>query len=298
MIARLFGTAISLDLGNGRQRFRSPERLTRALAAYATPSGKRVAELGALGDAVLLRKLQGYRETARDVGRALANWSVTDGRSTAEMIELDSLAIADDDGWKQLLQRLARLGPEGRPFLRTALQRYLEYLNAAQDSIDVLRDGRGGGRSRRSPDAAPAVEADTWQHQSLNYNLDAIANAHPGGSAPDQGEFNRMPKGEPMEIEFAAHQSLSLLLARYPFVLVSGDPYLLIDEYGNDLHLRAGRNIVGRSPQCDVAVDTALRAVSRRHLIIEVDGTGPVRITDISTVGTFLPRGFLDNRLH
>jgi len=297
MIARFFGSAIRLDLGNGRLRFRSPERLIEALAAHAAPSAGRVAVLGTFSGDTLAHELQGIRQVAQIVGRALAKSTETDDALSALLIEIDSLPVADHDGWHQILQRLARIGPQATRYQRGALQRYLEYLNATQELMAVLRDGRSFS-SRASSDLAQASDPDLLQHQTLSYDLAAIANAHPNGTTAEHEEFNRMPKGETVEIEIGPHQSLSLLLARYPFVLISGTPFLLVDEYGNDLRLRVGKNIVGRSAQCDVAVDTALRAVSRRHMIVEADGDGPVRITDISTIGTFLPRGFLDNRLH
>ena len=50
-----------------------------------------------------------------------------------------------------------------------------------------------------------------------------------------------------------------------------------------------------RDTGCDVLVNAAYRDVSRRHLIIEVDGGSRVRLTDISSHGTSLSPRLLEN---
>ena len=80
--------------------------------------------------------------------------------------------------------------------------------------------------------------------------------------------------------------------------LVSGSPYVLVDQKGYDYRLKSGKNVVGRSDQCDLAVDPEYRAVSRKHVIVEATLGAPVRITDISSLGTFVPREHLDPLLH
>ena len=64
------------------------------------------------------------------------------------------------------------------------------------------------------------------------------------------------------------------------------------------MKLRNGKNVVGRSLQSDVGLDPVFRAVSRRHLIVEFGDDDVVRLTDISTLGTFLPHRYLGARLH
>ena len=59
--------------------------------------------------------------------------------------------------------------------------------------------------------------------------------------------------------------------------------------------LRRGKNIVGRDASCDVLMNSAYREVSRKHLIIEVAEPNLVRLTDISSHGTFLSPRLLEN---
>jgi hypothetical protein len=116
---------------------------------------------------------------------------------------------------------------------------------------------------------------------------------------PDREQhFSRLPKGESIEIAFAPHQSLWLILAQHRFLLVGGSPYLIIDESGEDARLRPGKNIVGRGPRCDAVLDGSYRTVSRQHLIVEIQENGMTRLTDLSSLGTFIPSRQLGQQLH
>jgi len=143
-----------------------------------------------------------------------------------------------------------------------------------------------------------SAAASLGKRQDLVYDLAELAGMDDQGRQGDKDEFSRMSKGESLQIRFGAHQSLSLILAKYPFTLISGDPFLLLDESGHDLKVRPGKNIIGRSAQSDIAVDAAYGAVSRKHLIVETRNDGTVTLTDISTLGTFLPSGYVEGKLH
>ncbi|HEY5701132.1 MAG TPA: FHA domain-containing protein, partial [Gammaproteobacteria bacterium] len=146
--------------------------------------------------------------------------------------------------------------------------------------------------------AGPDKNAGRAERQSLIFDLEELTGIDQAESQRNNDDFARVAKGETLEIQFGPHQSLALLLAKYRFTLVSGDPFLLLDETGHDLKVRAGKNIVGRSTQSDVVLDGIYGAVSRKHLIIEIDSSGMVKLTDISTLGTFVPKGYVDSKLH
>ena len=68
------------------------------------------------------------------------------------------------------------------------------------------------------------------------------------GDATVMTSMERLPKGEVVSVRFRPHQSLSLRLAKYDFVLVSGAPFLLIDDKGSDVKLNGRRVVIGRVP--------------------------------------------------
>ncbi len=54
--------------------------------------------------------------------------------------------------------------------------------------------------------------------------------------------------------------------------------------------LRPGRNMIGRHPDSDVALDPDFGNVSPAHLIIEHGSDAMLRLIDFSSRGTFLRR--------
>ena len=88
------------------------------------------------------------------------------------------------------------------------------------------------------------------------------------------------------------------MLAHHHFALICGSPWRLVDEFGEDMRLTANRCVAGRSNECDLVVDDSFRAISRRHVMFETRGQELLQITDISSLGTFVPRTRTDNRLH
>ena len=131
--------------------------------------------------------------------------------------------------------------------------------------------------SRKSSELGP---------QRLLFDLEAL-----GTASAMPPEMERLPKGEPVRIRFKPHQSLRVRLAKHDFVLVSGTQFLLIDESGSDVRVNGPRCVIGRGAGCGAVVDNRYRAVSRKHLIVEINDEGWVQFTDISSLGTLLPVG-------
>ncbi|MCB1746365.1 MAG: FHA domain-containing protein, partial [Gammaproteobacteria bacterium] len=63
---------------------------------------------------------------------------------------------------------------------------------------------------------------------------------------------------------------------------------LLADD-GQRYTLQRGVNTIGRSRDNSVMVSSALRNISRKHLLVETVGQDAVMLTDLSSSGTFIP---------
>lgn len=292
MPLRLFSKPLELPLGSRTLVARTPADLELGLQGRTSVSAARADALGALSVPDLEREGEALRDQEQRMIRALAREG--DGRAGLDPVlaALDTSAVTEDQEWRSILAALGEAGPAARPYHRVVVGNYLAYVGAARDLVRGLL-------ARRS-DPRPGEEvgdptADLGPRQALIFDLAALDGESGPESAP---EFNRMPKGDTIEIELRPHQSLELLLAKHAFTLVAGSPFLLVDEHGNDVKLGPGKNVVGRSSQADAELDPCLRAISRRHLIVEIAADHRVRITDISTLGTFVPRAYLDNRLH
>ena len=300
MLRGLLARSLTLDLTGGSLRVRSPRDLELALNARTALSSLRIAALGGLSDEALVHEQDAIENLEQQIVQVLSHPPTSGGNIGRFLSELDLSRIADDNDWRGLFEAVRHLDGSYEDYKKATLLKYIAYLASGKEFLRTIRSNRQPKRAqppRAGGGAEDASVSDLGPRQRLIYDLEDL----PGGdrlSGATGEEFNRMPKGVTLEIEFVAHQSMSLMLAKYRFTIVAGSPYLLIDDNGNDYRLRAGKSIIGRSAQCDVAVDPIYRAISRRHLIVEADAGGRVTLTDISTLGTFVPRAYLDNRLH
>ena len=291
MALAFFSRPLRIALGAEGLHARSPAELEAKLAGRTTISPTRADVLGALSDPELQREADALRQQEQQIIQALAHDSGRPDGLDALFDELDLETVTGDQGWRTILEGLREAGPAGRRYRRVALGHYLAYVGAARDLMRALLAGRSGVRA--GVDLGETM--DISPRQSLVFDPAALLREP---RSDRESGFERMPKGDAVEIELLPHQSLDLLLARHAFMLVAGPPHLLVDEHGNDVKLQAGKNVIGRSLQSDVGLDPVFRAVSRRHLVVEFGEDHIVRLTDISTLGTFLPRPYLDSRLH
>ncbi len=292
MLKRLFGRPLELDVGAGPLRFRSSREFENALGGKTALSSTRITILGGLSDDALMREADAFRLMEQRIVAAL---SYPGNGIEQFLLQLDLPEITEDHDWRSILGALRLLDGGAESYKKAALLKYVEYLGSGQQVVQTIRANRHGGAMAAEERPGNSAGASLGQKQRLIYDLAELAGMDDQG---DHGEFARMSKGESLEFHFGPHQSLSLMLAKYRFTLVSGDMFLLFDESGQDLKVRPGKNIIGRSAQSDVAVDAAYGAVSRKHLIVEIGNDGTVTLTDISTLGTFVPRGYVESKLH
>ncbi len=282
-MARLFDRGVVLRLGAREIRAASAEALRASLAGQAAVNPARMAELGALDDHALGARAAALEDLTARLAGALARGDVDPAEMVAR-IQAEDTPL--EPSWSDALA-IARGWTAG--YQLALLEALVEHLAGERDCVRTLLANRG-----RVP-AAPgsAADAESAPRQRLLLDADALA-----GEAGARPAFDRMPKGVHLEIPMSAGQALSILLAQHRYLVVAGTPWLLVDELGEDIKLKPGRNVVGRSPDCDAVVHESCRAVSRRHAVLETEGTTLLRITDISSLGTFVPRAYLDNRLH
>ncbi|MEM7541952.1 MAG: FHA domain-containing protein, partial [Pseudomonadota bacterium] len=99
---------------------------------------------------------------------------------------------------------------------------------------------------------------------------------------------SRLPQGETVSLDLGKRRRFDLKLARHAVSLVGGSRWLLKDATGATFMLRPGKNFVGRSQQNDISLPSTHRQISRRHLLVEPTSATTVRVTDLSSGGTFV----------
>ena len=188
-------------------------------------------------------------------------------------IELES--FSGDHQWNQIFRELRLQDSHYNDFKRAAVNNYLKYLRAQQNVLKRLHETSVEGGSE---EANPSVGETAAFDSSTISSSEELSN-----------RFQALPHGESVEVQLDAHDQLDFMLSRYPFTLIGGKAFLLIDETGQRYPLHPGKNYVGRQSGNDVVVDAAHRAVSRRHLIVEPVGESAAVLTDLSSHGTFVP---------
>ncbi len=295
MLKRLFERSVELSVGAGQLRFKDLGQLEYALKDKTALSSDSVSALGKLSDDGLIREAEAYRSMEQRIVDMLSSPG-NNVEQFLKRLELDQ--ISEDHDWRDLIGAIRTLDEGCEPYKKAALLKYVAYLSAAQDVIRTIRVNRLGSVDESDDRVRGKPNADLAQRQRLMFDLQALSAIGGTPALSDENGFSRMSKGETMEVQFGEHQSLDIVLAKYRFSLVSGRPFLLVDETGHDLKLRPGKNIIGRSARCGVTLDSAFGAVSRKHLVVEIDQKDRVRLTDISTLGTFLPRDLIGSKLH
>lgn len=158
-------------------------------------------------------------------------------------------------GWSALFDQVRGLAPGSDPIKVLSLARYRQYLVA---------------RAAAVPDREPAPAA---------------------GFVTQVDARMRLPRGVESRFVGWPQGQMPMWLGDHRFALrVAGRPSVT-DPSGRTVALREGRNLVGRAPVNEVVVAAEYVQVSRRHLVVEVRDGAIAALTDLSSRGTFVPRG-------
>jgi len=178
-----------------------------------------------------------------------------------------------DHGWRTLLGAVRQLDPavaEQGKCVRLAMSGYLKYLQARLEALRSLQQRPAAARSS----AAAARSARL-----------------PSEVVEDRTHYERLPKNEAFLLELAEGDDLGLVLSRHECSLSMDGKLAFSDRVGEPVVLSPGRTSVGRDRVNDIIIDAGWRDVSRLHLVIDYQGGGRLRLTDMSSHGTYLARG-------
>ena len=280
MFSKVFSSALTLQIGEHSFQFKSTQELEFVLTGRTTLSAQRAASIVGLSDSDLIQEADTFRRMESLVAEALAQAAEDPDTVDHFLSELDHSLVEEDNNWRDLLLALSQADSRYAAFKLTAISGYRTYLNAGQELVAAVFAERRQGLP--DPSVVNALLGEPKARQRFVFSITDIL-----GHEPAKLEFTRLPKAEPVAVDFGVHQSLSLMLAKHKFILVSGEPWLLIDPTGNESRLYESTTAVGRHPDADVIIYPGYRSVSRKHLLIQTDGVNKVRLTDTSSMGTF-----------
>ena len=280
MFSKVFSSVLTLQIGEHNHQFKTTQELEFVLSGKTTLSARRAASIVGLSDSDLVRAADAFASMAYLVGQALTQAENAPETVDHFLRELDHSLVEEDNDWRDLLLALSQADARYGAFKLTAMSKYRSYLIAGQELVKAVASERRQGH----PEAmvVGTLLGERRARQRMVFSVSEIL-----GHEPAKLEFSRIPKGEPVTVDFEAHQSLSLMLAKHKFILVSGEPWVLIDPTGSESRLGANPTVVGRQPDADIIVYPGYRSVSRKHLLIETEGVKRARMIDTSSMGTF-----------
>jgi hypothetical protein len=283
-LRRLLGLvgAIELDLEGNRIRLATPSdlgTLLRGRTEATADLGKRFGKLAAdalreelMRTIALRERLDGLQAWCFETGDPVrAGWR-----------ELTDARFVDEHQWPVILRVLA--GDVDDAYRRVALHRFVQYLDSRRAAIEHEL-------------AAPQRrQVGSWA-LPLPDGVDRRDPRHKDGftdpsftSMRRNPAFGRLPPQEPVVVERGFGRPIPVYLAhRRIQLVVTAQGWALRDARDVEVELRPGRTVIGRASDCDVVLLGAPPDVSRHHLVIECEA-GSLRLVDLSSQGTFVPK--------
>lgn len=283
---------LDINIDGDRYVFQSPQDFEFALSGRTSLPAPKIAALSRLSDDELLREAEAIRAVEQRFAEALSG-TLEDITSVGPFLRtMEPSIISQDNNWRSIISALNRVDRMPETYKKIALVKYMQYLTSRQEVVKSLYANRQSGKAGEArPENGSAVYRPTARFREtmlINLNTSPELERH-------ETSFSRLPKGETVEVDLEGDHPIDLLLAKHQCRILLRDRLLFVDQGGNDSELRVGRNVVGRDATSDVIMDASLRDVSRKHLIVESNGVGQIKLTDISSHGTSLPPKYLDH---
>ncbi len=283
---------LDINIDGDRYVFQSPQDFEFALSGRTSLPAPKIAALSRLSDDELLREAEAIRAVEQRFAEALSG-TLEDITSVGPFLRtMEPSIISQDNNWRSIIRALNGVDRMPETYKKIALVKYMQYLTSRQEVVKSLYTNRQSGKTGEArPENGSAVYRPTARfRETMLINLNASPELE-----RNETSFSRLPKGETVEVDLEGEHPIDLLLAKHQCRILLRDRLLFVDQGGNNSELRVGRNVVGRDATSDVIMDASLRDVSRKHLIVESNGVGQIKLTDISSHGTSLPPKYLDH---
>ena len=278
-LPRLYLDALGVEVA-------SLAELEAALKPRLDVTSERYARFLALDDATLAAAGVTTQRAVDFLQRTLLSIGDDAARVNDVLGDIPRNFFSEDHAWRLLFDEFRYMNARFSAFKLLALARYRGYLVGCLNALNRVSDDRLhatiGGELRAVSEQATEVLGERRAYDSMRVSSEVIVR-----------DLVRLPDGVTVSIRAEVDGSIDLWLGRRRYRLETLDGVALVDERGQRIALREGRNVVGRGLANEVIVDAGWRDVSRRHLIVDVREGEPVALTDLSSFGTFISRARL-----
>jgi hypothetical protein len=288
---------LRLELRGHWQVFADEQEYDRFLSSRIDVPADSIERLAALDAHGVQRQLRHTRRSHKNSVDILVRALETRSRLRYLWGMLDVDKVPDEQDWPSILFAVGSNDRISDSALRLTLTHYIHYLESRRDILETLgREWRASGRSSGSlkPVVPHAMRADAVPPSSrFTTRLNQL--------------YARLPRRRAVNLDLNTHPEIIIYLARNRFTLklVEGQA-VLYQQDGVSYEVRPGRTMLGRSAQCEICLDSASADISRQHLLLEMTVNHHLRVTDLSSRGTYLPPELLEkvdtgtksNRVH
>ncbi len=291
MLNKFFAKPMELTIGEQLFKFSSIPDFEFCLSGRTSVPSKKITDMVKFS----IKQLKTEAQTIKDIEKrfvSILSRSIEDPNSISRsMRELDPMIFSSDHNWRDIISALNEGGDDFNPFRRIALVKYMQYLSSRQEIIKYLY-------SEKQKYTKEIVKADEGSDEPFDKLKDTLILEstlfEPVPGHAKDNEFERMPKGEVVYVKLAPGKETDIMLSKHRCKLSTKNGVEFIDQSGKHHALKQGRNIIGRDSASTVPINSALRDVSRLHLIIENLGDNNLQLTDLSSHGTFIHAAFLE----
>lgn len=304
MFDRMFSKVVTLQIGDQTISFNSLADFEFAISSRTEVPTRKLSQLVHMSVDELKHEAKNIKAIERKFVKILSRSIELPGAISKDLGELDSQLFTQDHQWRDIMSKLIAKDTEFEDLKKMALVKYLQYLTARQEAIKIAYMTKRASATRITEGEQQQPRPDTEEtlpEPMQTTQLHAVTGDENGVSFGEaettQGPvmisdapFSRIAKGEALVLPLPIGAMLEMVLSKHNFKLFARkDKLELVDELGGSFRLQEGKNIIGRDSVCNVVVDAAFRDISRLHVIIERLGDQAIRLTDLSSQGTFIP---------
>jgi hypothetical protein len=297
MLDRLFARPLSLTIAGQEISFNTLKEFDFALSGRTEVPSRKMSELVMLTPSELKREAQSIKAVEKQFVEILSK-SIESQQSISQfMRKIDPKVFSQDHNWREIMVALQKKDDEYDELRRVALVKYMQYLTSRQEVIKHTYSVKKLQAKHGTP--AEDVESANAEHDGGDVQSalreTVILETNIIQPVKKKGELTRLPKGEAFKLAIQSGEDLEITLSKHPFrIRNENGVFYFVDEDGERDELQSGKNIIGRDTVCNVVVNSAFRDISRLHTIVECLSDNEVRITDLSSHGTFIATDLLE----
>lgn len=291
MLNKFFAKPVELTIGEQQLKFSSLTDFEFSLAGRTSVPSKKITGMVKFS----LDELKKEARTIKDIEKqfvAILSKSIENPRSINRALrEMDAQIFSQDHNWRMIIGALHNGGDELNEFRRVALVKYMQYLSSRQEIIKYLYSEK----KRRSQSSGATNDSEAGSDFKDTVILENTV-FEPVSGEYDKGEMEKMPKGENVTIRMKPGKKVVVLLSKNRCKLIADESGCkFIDDAGRSYDLKIGKNVIGRDSKSDIMMDPNLRDISRMHLVVELDDSNTLYLTDLSAHGTYIPAKYLES---